>query len=361
MILIYVLSFVFVVSLIVLVHEFGHFMVARFYGVKVLAFSIGFGKKLWCRTDKRGTEWRICAIPLGGYVQMLGDEDATSVKKSDADLTEEEKKHTFLAQKLYKRALIIFAGPFMNYLFAVILLTAILAVKGYPYIPAIIGEIKPGSAAESMDLRPGDRILQVNDVQIGDFSQLQREILFAPKGQQTSIHVERNGQKFVAHFFPAPDQDKPQLGVMSDITQPIAFEPYPVWKAFFKSWSVVYEMSCDTLRYIGLMISGERSADELRGPLGIAEASGEALRAGFIRFILFLIQISVSIGLLNLLPLPVLDGGHLALYVVEAVTRRPVPKKVEEWCMRVGLTLLFALFLFTLWKDIPRIIGKMFS
>ena len=359
--MIYIISFLLVLSLIVIVHEFGHFIVARLCGVKVLAFSIGFGKKIWSRKDKYGTEWRICPIPLGGYVQMLGDEDAASMKQSDKNLTDEEKKHTFFAQKLYKRAAIIFAGPFMNYLFAVVLLTGILATLGYPHIPAVIGKVLDNSAAQAMDLRVGDRVLQINDRKIDDFSELQRTMMFLQKGEPAVIYIARGDQKLKLRFTPAVNQNRPQLGVMSDITQEYTFEKYSVPLAFVKSWVIAYEMSRDTLNYLVLMISGERSADELRGPLGIAEASGDAMRAGFVSFILFMIQISVSVGLLNLLPLPVLDGGHLALYAVEAVTRRKVSKKVETWGMRLGLLLLFLLFTYTLWKDIPRIVGRIFS
>ena len=361
MFLVYIISFLLSLSLIVLVHEFGHFIVARWCGVKVVAFSVGFGKKIWARTDKYGTEWRICPIPLGGYVQMFGDEDAASMKKSDTTLSEEDKKKTFFAQKLYKRAAIIFAGPFMNYLFAVVLLTGILFTFGYPHIPAVIGKVMDGSAAQAMDLHPGDRVLQINDTQIDDFTDLQKTMLFIQKGEPAVVRVQREDKELVLRFTPATDQDRPRLGVMADVSQPYTFEKYSIPASFGKAWQMVYEMSCDTLRYIGLMLSGQRSADELRGPLGIAEASGDAMRAGWISFILFMIQISVSVGLLNLLPLPLLDGGHLAIYAVEAVTRHQMSKKLEEWCMRVGLALLIALFVFTLWKDIPRIIGRIFS
>ena len=356
----YLVSFLFVLSIVVIVHEWGHFFAARRCGVQVIAFSIGFGKKLWSRKDKKGTEWRICAIPLGGYVQMLGDEDAASMKKSDEGLTEEEKKHTFMAQSLWKRALIIFAGPFMNYFFAIIALTIILATVGYVRIPPVVGEVLPQSAAQEAGLQKGDTILAIDAAPVDDFTDLKRAIVISKFGKEMTLTINRNGQVFDLKVLPKIEKegDMPQLGVVAPVDVEPTFEKYPVHKAFVQSSVMAYEITVDTLVYLGQVLAGKRSADDMRGPIGIAEASGDAAKAGFLVFVLFIVQVSIGIGFVNLLPVPLLDGGHLAIYAVEAVIRKPVSEKIQMVLLRVGMAVLIFVFAFTLFKDIPRVIGR---
>lgn len=353
--LIYIFSFLFVLSIVVIVHEFGHFWVARRCGVDVVAFSLGFGKKLLSRKDKKGTEWRICAIPFGGYVQMLGDTDVASSKSSDEGLTEEQKKHTFMAQSLWKRALIIFAGPFMNYFFAVLLLTAVLMVKGTVHMPAFVGEIMKDSPAEKYGMLAGDEIKRVNDIDIVDFHSLQRALFHVDSGEKMIVSIIRNGQNLDLVFAPEEKGKMRRLGILSDVKKATLKEPESFFNAIYHSCQMAWQMTADTLFYLKQVLTGRRSADDMRGPLGIAEASGDAARQGGFALLFFIIQISISIGFINLLPIPLLDGGHLATYAIEGIIRRPVPAKLQTICLNIGMALLLFVFIFTLCKDIPRI------
>ncbi len=359
----YLLSFLLVLSIVVIVHEWGHFFAARRCGVQVVAFSIGFGKKLWSRTDKKGTEWRICAIPLGGYVQMLGDGDAASMKKSDAGLTDEEKKHTFMAQALWKRALIIFAGPFMNYFFAIAALAVILATVGYVRIPPVVGEVLSGSVAEKAGIQKGDVIVAVDQKPVVDFTDLKRAVVISKFGKEMVLTIHRGSETLDLKVLPEikEDGELPQIGVVAPADVEPTFEKYALPTAFVKATGMAYDITVDTLVYLGQVLSGKRSADDMRGPVGIAEASGDAAKAGFLAFVLFVIQVSIGIGFVNLLPVPLLDGGHLALYAVEAVIRRPVSERIQMALLRVGMAVLIFIFAFTLFKDVPRVIGRIFG
>ena len=328
---------------------------ARRCGVEVVAFSLGFGKKLLSRKDKKGTEWRICAIPFGGYVQMLGDTDVASSKSSDEGLTEEQKKHTFMVQPLWKKALIIFAGPFMNYLFAIVFLTGILMVKGSVQMPAFVGEVAKDSPAEKYGILVGDEIKRVNGKDIADFHALQRALFHIDSGEEMIVSVVRNGQSLDLTFAPEEKGKMRRLGILSDVTKASLKEPENFINAFTLSCQTAWQMTTDTLFYLKQVLSGRRSADDMRGPLGIAEASGDAARQGGFALLLFIIQISISIGFINLLPIPLLDGGHLATYAIEGIIRRPIPAKFQTICLNIGMVLLLFVFVFTLCKDVPRI------
>ena len=362
---IYLLAFVFVLSIVVIVHEGGHFFVARMCGVKVTVFSVGFGKKLWSRRDKKGTEWRLCAVPLGGYVQMLGDEDAASMKKSDSGLSEEEKKYTFMAQPLYKRALIIFAGPFMNYLFAIVGLALLYMTIGQMRLTAEVGEVIPNSMAEEAGILPGDVIVEINNQKIEDFTDLKRMIVISNYGEVLTVVVNRKGERVEFQILPKPIEGEedgvPLLGVRTQPYAEMTYERYNPIMAIGKAVETVYIITVDTTVYLWQVITGKRSADDMRGPVGIAEASGDAAKGGALSMLLFLIQVSVGIGFVNLLPIPLLDGGHLAMYAYEAVIRRPMSEALQNALLKVGVVLLLALFAFTLFKDIPRVAQRMFG
>ena len=359
----YLIAFVAILSIVVIVHEGGHFFAARRCGVQVEAFSLGFGKKLWSHKDKKGTEWRICAVPLGGYVQMLGDDDATSAKKTKRVFTEEEKKKTFFAQPVWKRAIIIFAGPFMNYVLAFVIFWASLMAVGDVTIPAVVGEVMPGSLAEQAQIQKGDTILAINGIDIADFKDLRRAIILSTFGQRLNITVQRGDTILDLHSDPLVEEEgkTPLLGVRSDISVKPKLNKYGFVDGFTGAISMVYEINRDTLVYLGQVISRHRGASELRGPVGIAEASGDAAKDGWLSFILFLAQVSIGIGFANLLPVPVLDGGHLVLLAIEAIARKPLSEKAQNVLMRIGVSLLMALVIFTLCKDVPRVISRMFG
>lgn len=356
----YLLAFVVVLSIVVFVHEMGHFIVARLCGVRVLEFSIGFGKKLFCRKDKKGTDWCIRAVPLGGFVQMFGDADASSAKADEKvkDLTEEEKKVAFPFQPTRKKLAIIFAGPATNYIFAILLMTCVYAVYGDIKVPPVVGSVKEDSVAADVGLMPEDKIISVNGNETNEFSDIKRWIVLAPSNE-VILKVNRQGQIFDLKAFLDEEPSKRVLGVMSKTVTESDFQNLSIPESFVKSVDLAYKMTVDTFIYLGQVFTSSRSPDEMRGPLGIAEASGDAARGGLISFLVFLVQISIGIGLINFFPIPLLDGGQLVVYSIEGIIGRSINPKILEKTLMVGMALLMGLLLLTLWNDIPRIFNRL--
>ena len=357
--LLYPLSFLFVLSLVVIVHEFGHFQAARSCGVKVDEFSLGFGKILWSRTDKKGTLWKVSLIPLGGYVKMLGDADAagTKVDEKVKELTDEEKKVSIVFQPLWKKAVIAFAGPAMNYVFAIVLLTGLLRVCGLMTVPPVVSAVSDGSAAQAAGILPNDRFLRINGMEIKEFHDIRRMVAL---DKTLNMVVLRDGKEVALTAVLKPENGGAVLGVQA-VMQREHYKDLNLWEAFENAVKDTWELTVDTLAVLKRIIVRERSADDLRGPLGIAEASGDAAMGGAVSFLSFLIQVSVGIGLLNLLPVPVLDGGHLLFYAIEAVIRRPLPEKAETVALNIGVLLLIGLLIVTSWNDIVRIVSRLFG
>lgn len=360
---IYIFAFVFVLSLVVVIHEGGHFYVARLCGVHVTDFSIGFGKELWHRVDKKGTRWKICLIPLGGYVKMLGDEDAASAKSSTQKVAEDMVKYTFLAQPLWKRAAIIFAGPAMNYIFAIILLTGIIFKFGEVTIPAIIGEVIPNSAASEAGLEKGDKLLTINGLSITGFADIQRIVRLTEFEKPLSIVLERQGTQKEVTLKPriVNGSEFPLIGIRPTAELISTNTNVNIGKAFSLAVKEAYQMTADTLTYLKQVLFSNRSAKDMRGPLGIAEASGDAMKGGFLSLLGFIVQISIAVGFMNLLPVPVLDGGHLAFYIVEAIRGKPLSEKTQNGFLVMGIGLLLLLLAYTMFLDVPRIIGRIFG
>ncbi len=354
----YPLSFLIVLSLVVIVHEFGHFWAARLSGVKVEEFSLGFGKILWSHQDKKGTVWKICLIPLGGYVKMFGDADAASATADETakEFTEEEKKVSFPHQSLWVKAFISVAGPAMNYIFAIVLLTIFLSIFGLVVVPPVVSEVSKGSAAEAAGILKNDRILTINGEKINEFADVRR---FVQLNNVLDIVVLREGKEIPLTARLSSENGGAVLGVQAVMSQE-HFKPLSVPQAFVESVKEAWEITEDTLVILKRILLGQRSADDMRGPLGIAEASGDAARGGIISFALFLIQVSIGIGLVNLLPVPVLDGGHLLFYAVEGIIRRPISEKVQMIALNIGVGLLICLLILTSWNDIVRIFVRLF-
>ncbi len=358
----YVFGFIFVLSLVVIVHEGGHFCAARWCGVRVTDFSLGFGRELWGRTDKKGTRWKVCALPLGGYVKMLGDEDAAGAKSSADTVPPDMRPFTFMAQKLWKRAIIIFAGPAMNYVFAVFVLTGVLFFAGTSEWAPIVDKVLDDSAAQEVGLQPGDRIVNINGQDIKTFPEVQRIVRVTEFGKSLQIRFERNGQLMEVTAMPhyMDGYDYPMLGysVRREFSEP---QDVGLIEAFQRSVKDVCMMTTDSLTYLWQVLTQHRPAKEMRGPLGIAEASGDAMRGGFLSLIVFIANISVAIGLMNLLPIPLLDGGHLTLYAIEAVCRRPLTEKLQNALMWVGFSILMGIVGYTFFLDIPRLVQRIFG
>ena len=361
--LIYLFAFVLVLSIVVVVHEGGHFFVARCCGVQVEEFSVGFGKELWGRNDKKGTRWKICAIPLGGYVKMLGDEDAASAQQSTENVAPEDIHKTFLAKPLWQRALIIFAGPATNYLLAFVLLTGLFWCVGQMIMLPVVGDVMPDSAAQKAGILTGDKILSINDKKVESFSDIARLVRLEEYGKNLQVIVLRDHQEQTISVPPIQEtKDSPALlGVQSSLDAYEIKNNLGFMASVALSGQTLWDVTSGTLRYLGQIITGHRVPRDLRGPLGIAEASGDALMGGWIVLIGFIANVSIAIGLMNLLPIPVLDGGHLAFYAVEAVRRKPLSPRAQKACIRIGLSLLLLIFVYSLCLDVPRILQRIFE
>ncbi len=366
----YVVPFIILLGILVFVHEFGHFIVARLSGVEVSAFSIGFGKVLWEKQDKKGTMWRISAIPLGGYCQFLGDADASSSTSEKIDLTDDQKKRAFAFQNPYKKLAIVLAGPGFNYLFAVLIYTSLFTFFGRVIFPPIVGEVVEHGAAYSAGIKKDDRILSINGVKIDEFADIAREVAIAAN-HNTKVEVKRgdeilnfdielteieidesNGTKTKKHM----------LGIKSVTTIETSNELMPIHKAFVYALDEVAEVTVTTLRGLGQMITGDRGTDDIGGIIRIAEMTGDISKSqSYLNFVIFMALLSVNLGLINLFPIPVLDGGHVIFYTLEIITGKELNEKIKEWLFRIGLSLLLALMVFATWNDIKHLFDRWFN
>lgn len=358
--LVYLLSFILVLSLIVVIHEGGHFWAARMCGVSVTDFSVGFGPEIFSKTDKKGTRWKVCAIPLGGYVKMLGDEDAASAKSTTKGLTEEQKKTTFQTQKLWKRAFIIFAGPLMNYVFAIVLLAGIFYAVGETKVPPVVGTVMENSAASEAGLKPGDRFITINQQKVVEFEDVLRIVRLSEFEKTLDVVFERNGLTHRVNLKPTymDGYEHPMIGISVSLEEIVVTEKLGLFKSIGKSCAVVWDITRDTIVYLKQVLFESRSPKDMRGPLGIAEMSGDAVKGGMLSLLMFIVQISVAVGFMNLLPIPVLDGGHLAFYAVEMVRGKPLPEKTQNAFLVAGLSILLLLVAYTMFLDVPRIIQR---
>ena len=357
----YVLPFLVILTVLVFVHEMGHFWVARRAGVRVDVFSIGFGPELFGWTSASGTRWKFSAVPLGVYVKMFGDIDPASARpEDDSDLSADERKVTFFGKSLGARSAIVAAGPIANFLFAVILLAGLYAIAGRPYAPPVVDEVVAGSAADEGGLVAQDRIVEANGLTIERFSDLRR-LVFDRPGEPIAMVVERDGARLPLTVVPkaVTETDRfgneytfGQLGVRSNQVVTERLNPlYAVAVASRETGAIVVQ----TLEAVGQMIAGTRGTDELGGPLRIAEMSGAVAQSGWVTTIWFTAVLSINLGLINLFPIPILDGGHLLFYGLEALRGRPLGERAQEWASIAGLSLVVALMLFVTWNDLVRL------
>ncbi|MBN2753163.1 MAG: RIP metalloprotease RseP [Rhodospirillaceae bacterium] len=362
------LAFLFVLSGVVFVHELGHFWVARWCGVKVLAFSIGFGRELFGFHDRRGTRWKICLIPLGGYVRMLGDADETSAKADTTQiLTEEDRKCAFPTQPVLKRIAIVAAGPLSNILFAILVYAAVFMAIGQVETVPTVGRVMPGSAAEDAGLQPGDRFIDIDGTRILRFEQV-RQMTQLALDRAMRIRVLRDGEEITVTILPrmvertdrfGSVERTPMMGVVSS-GEAVLVRHGPI-TALLSATRMTGGIVKDTFVALSQMIRGVRGADELGGPIRIAEVSAQAAAAGLLPLITMMAFLSVNLGLINILPIPLLDGGHLLFYAFEAVRGRPLPERVQTIGLKIGVGLISALMIFATWNDISRHIHRWLS
>ena len=353
----YVVPFIAVLTVLVFFHELGHFAVARRCGVRVEVFSIGFGPEIFGYTAKSGTRWKFSAIPFGGYVKMFG-ERAPDENGEPHALSAEDEAVSFYAKSLGQRAAIVFAGPLANFLFAIVVLASLFMVLGEPSTPADVGEVIPGSAAEKAGLKPGDVFLEIDGSKIERFEQVRRIVQLAP-GKSLAIIVRRGQQELTLTAIPdgveetlfGSTQTMGRLGVSRPSGDRVFIRHDPltaVWKATVRT----YVLTGSILDALGEIVSGKRTAKELGGPIRIAQISGEMAQAGLVWIIQFTVILSINLGLINLFPIPLLDGGHLLFYAVEAIRGRPVGEKAMGYSLNVGLALILCLTVFVTWNDL---------
>lgn len=464
-ILYYVIPFIVLLGILVFVHEFGHFLIARLLGVTVTDFSLGFGKELWSRQDKHGTKWKISAIPLGGYCQFLGDADASSTTNADLSaLSEEQKKGAFQAQKPWKKLAIAVAGPLFNYLFAIVVFIALFYSVGRMVIPSIVGGTIAGEAAEQAGIMAGDRIVAINGHETPDFQAITNEVMLA-ETDDVVVNVERpmtlkltaeemsfnlgdrqiNNEKVIGLLsMPKNDREKNQnlppvvhhvienspaakagfargdilqtingvaLNSFTDLKKyvntheneefeiaflrPIAFavtlrdseydpgdgkvkrrllgitssqevsfaeKNMSLSAATKAGLKETYDVTVSTLRAIGQMISGKRGGKEVGGIIRIAEMSGDvSKKGGLLSFVYFMALLSVNLGMLNLLPIPVLDGGNVVIFVIEMIIGRELNVKIKDYIFKFGLLIILAIMVLATWNDIVHLIGRFFD
>ena len=360
MVLVYLAAFVLVLSIVVVIHEGGHFIAARLCGVQATHFSLGFGKVLWSKQDKYGTIWQVCAVPLGGYVRMLGDEDAAGAKSSSKNIPDADLHKTFMAKKLWQRAFIVFAGPAMNYIFSFVMLVGLFYFLGEIIVKPIVGQVIPDSAAAEAGLQPADEIVSINQHEVKDFGDIQRIVRLTDYGRPLQIKILRQGEEVSVSLLPKMDEQigMPIIGIQSTHETELLHQNLSFGQAVYKSGETLYTTTRDMLLYLGQVVSAKRAPKDMRGPLGIAEASGDALMNGWLTLLSFLVQISVAIGFMNLLPIPMLDGGHLFLYIIEALRRKPLAEKTQAAIMWAGFSVLMLIFAYTMILDVPRIIQR---
>ena len=356
------IAFAAVLGVLVFVHEMGHYLAARWRGVHVDAFSIGFGRPLLRWSDRHGTEWRLGWVPLGGYVKLHGQEVAGDVPPEVR--AGWRRGQTFHEKSVGSRAIVVAAGPIANFLLAILLFAGVFATLGKPVGNTTVGVVIENSAAAGAGLRAGDEILALDGQPVTRFEQVQRHI--RPRaGQPVEMRIARDGRELTVVAVPE-SREAPQgagggapVGVLGIQGGAARFERLDPLGALAAGAVQTADVTWQTLVGVAEMIVGERSATELGGPIRIAEVSGEAANLGIVALINLMALLSVSLGLLNLFPVPLLDGGHLVFYAAEAIRGRPLPPRAQEYGFRAGFALLVTLFLFVTWNDISGgVVGR---
>ncbi len=361
-------AFVCAIGPLVFFHELGHYFVARLFGVGAEVFSIGFGQEITGWTDKRGTRWKVGWLPLGGYVRFVGDEHHAGEGEGElAPLPE----NSFAGSPVWQRFLIVLAGPAANFVLAIIIFAGFFAAFGMPSTPPVVAGVQPGSAAEAAGLRPGDRIEAVAGEDTPTFEDVRRIVSLRP-GSDVAIRIEREGQTQMVqtHLEAQTEQDsfgqKYRTGLLGVYAVGEEMRPVPVLQLIPAATRYTYVLTVTTIDGVAQIVSGRRSFSDAGGPVKIAQIAGQQALLGPLHFVQLLALLSINLGFINLLPVPVLDGGHLFFYIIEAVRRRPVSVRIQEWAFRGGLALLLTLLIvktvndlssFGLWSGLGRLIG----
>lgn len=357
----YVVPFVIVFTILVFVHEMGHYLVARHNGVRVEVFSIGFGPEIRGWTDKLGTRWKICAVPLGGYVKMLGQSDLPGDEDA-APLSPEDRAVSFNSKRLGQRAAIVVAGPLANILFAILMLAGLFNFMGTAVPLAAVGSIQPGSAADQAGFKVGDRIIDIDGQTVTLFEDLRNVVRKRP-GQALQFKVSRDGGEITLVAAPTPTKVKDAAGQESEIgllgvgphMEQVKYESQDPLTAGWLAVKTSYRLVVQIFSVVGEMITGERDTKDLGGPIRIAQFSGDYCHRGVAECVFFIAMLSMNLGLINLFPIPVLDGGHLAFFAAEGIRGRPLSARAQEYGFRFGLILVLLLMIFVTWNDLVNL------
>ncbi|WP_370192322.1 RIP metalloprotease RseP [Aurantimonas coralicida] len=365
--LIYIVPFLFVLTIIVFFHELGHFLVGRWCGIKALVFSVGFGPELIGFNDRRGTRWKLAAVPLGGYVKFLGDENAASVPDRAAvdAMSDAERSGAFPAKSVGRRAATVAAGPIANFILAIVIFAGVAYVEGRVVGDPVVAEVRDGSPAAAAGFKPGDKVLSADGETIRYFSDLQR---YVSSRADTPIRmtVERNGSPVELTVTPRSEVQTDGFGnefkvpvvglVANNDGSSFRVESLSPVEAVAYGVSQTWFVTTRTVDFMGEVITGRQNADQIGGPIRIAQVSSQVSTIGLGALLNLAALLSVSIGLLNLLPIPMLDGGHLLFYAFEAIRGRPLSEQVQEVGFRIGLALVMLLMVFAFWNDIAGLV-----
>ena len=360
----YIVPFLILILIVVFIHEYGHYWFAKRYGVGVTDFSIGFGKELIGWNDKSGTRWKICAIPLGGYVKFFGDRNVYSQSDHQEILdkySKEEQDKLFTLKPLYQRALIVFGGPLANFLLAIVIFFSIYTFVGKDFTPAVINEVQKESPAMAGGLNDGDIILEIDGNKVKSIMEVSKFITMST-GDFIDFKVKRSYEELILKIRPNIVEGDDglgnkinkrmvgiKLGAYNNEINHVKLGPA---QALYHAANEVYFVSVSSLKYIGGMIAGKADTSQLGGPIRIAKISGQVATFGVLAFISMMAYISISLGLINLFPIPMLDGGHLMFYAFEKILGRPLTQKTQEGFFRIGMFLLLSLMFFTTFNDL---------
>ncbi|MGO9673749.1 MAG: RIP metalloprotease RseP [Methylocella sp.] len=364
-----ILPFIFVLSLVVFFHEMGHFLVGRFCGVKVDAFSLGFGPELFAFVDRFGTRWRVGALPLGGYVKFHGDANGASMTDTAAAamMSREDRAVSFFAQNVWKRAAIVVAGPIANFILAIAIFTGIYCVNGIPIQQPLVDKVIAGSAAEAGGFQPGDLIVSINGDPIDSWEAMTR-VVQRSSDTALTFDVDRQGKRIILVATPRRRDISTPFGAtragvlgVETLGRPGTWRVQHdgITRSFARAASDTWYVVARTGSYVGGLVMGREGADRLSGPIRIAEVSGDMAKIGIAALLNLAALLSISVGLLNLMPVPLLDGGHLFYYAVEVVRGRALDERTQALGFKVGLTLVAGLMVFSTYNDILRLARQM--
>ena len=363
----YILPFVALIVVVVFIHEYGHYYFAKRYGVGVTDFSIGFGKEMFGWNDKSGTRWKVCVVPLGGYVKFFGDRNVYSQADNDKIIKEyskEDQDKLFVLKPLYQRALIVFGGPLANFLLAILIFFSVYTFAGKDFTPAVINEVQKDSPAMVAGLKDNDIVVSIDGNEVTSIMEVSKYIMMSTD-EFINFTVNRYDQNLTFRVKPNIVEGEDNLGnkiskrmigiKLGAYNNEVNHVKLGPTKALFYAVNEVYYVSTSSLKYIGSMLTGNGDTSQLGGPIRIAKISGQVAEFGILPFISLMAYISISLGLINLFPIPMLDGGHLMFYGIEKVLGRPLSQKTQEGFFRIGMFLLLSLMFFTTFNDLKDV------